>query len=283
MLKRLSKPTQDRLEKLFLNVGDMSLKRRARRIIEETNPQTGEAIIDLGCGTGYYLYLLSNLPLNLKLTGFDNDKKALEEAKLLLSNNESINFVTGDMHKMPFKDNSFDKTVASEVLEHVENDEQVLKEIYRILKPNGILVISVPSVNYPFFWDPINFILQHLFKTHIKTGFFAGLWSGHLRLYSLYNLKKKFEKIGFKVEIAQELTYWCLPFNHYLINIVARLLYDVKISPKIADKISKFKVSKKPLIIALAFKFVNWVDKLNEVFPQRNGVNVFIKVKKLPV
>lgn len=281
MLKRLSKPTQDRLEKLLLNVGDMSLKRRARRIIEETNPQMGEEIIDLGCGTGYYLYLLSNLLLNLKLTGFDNDKKALEEAKLLLSNNESINFVMGDMHKMPFKDNSFDKTVASEVLEHVENDEQVLKEVYRILKPNGILVISVPSINYPFFWDPINFILQHFLKTHIKNGFFSGIWYGHIRLYSFKDLKEKFEKVGFKVEICEELTSWCLPFNHYLVNMVARLLYDVKISPKIADKISKFKESKKPLIIDLAFKFVNWIDKLNEIFPQKNGVNVFILARKL--
>lgn len=283
MLKRLSKPIQDRLEKLLLNVGDMSLKRRARRIIEETNPQTGEAIIDLGCGTGYYLYLLSNLPLNLKLTGFDNDKKALEEARLLLFNNESINFIMGDMHKMPFKDKSFDKIVMSEVLEHVENDEQALKEVYRILKPNGILVISVPSINYPFFWDPINFILQHLFKTHIKTGFFSGFWSGHLRLYSLYNLKKKFAKAGFKIETAEELTFWCLPFNHYLINIVARLLYDVKISSQIADKISKFKNSKKPLIFNLAFKFVNWIDRLNEIFPQKNGVNIFIKARKLSV
>lgn len=282
MLKRLSKPTQDRLEKLLLNVGDMSLKRRARRIIEETNPQTGEAIIDLGCGTGYYLYLLSNLSLNLKLTGFDNDKKALEEAKLLLSNNESINFVIGDMHKMPFKDKSFDKIVMSEVLEHVENDEQVLKEVYRILKLNGILVISVPSINYPFFWDPMNWLLERLFHTHIKSSFFSGIWSGHLRLYSLQDLKKKFEKVGFKVEIAQELTYWCLPFNHYLINLVARLLYDVKISSQIADKISKFKNSKKPLIFDLIFRFVNWIDRLNEIFPQRKGVNVFIKAKKLP-
>lgn len=283
MLKRLSKPTQDRLEKLLLNVGDMSLKRRARRIIEETNPQTGEAIIDLGCGTGYYLYLLSNLPLNLKLTGFDNDKKALEEARLLLFNNESINFIMGDMHKMPFKDKSFDKIVMSEVLEHVENDEQALKEVYRILKPNGILVISVPSINYPFFWDPINFILQHVFKTHIKTGFFSGFWSGHLRLYSLYNLKKKFAKAGFKIEIAEELTFWCLPFNHYLINIVARLLYDVKITPRIADKISKFRSHKKPLVFDLAFRFVNWIDKFNELFPRKNGVNIFIKAKKLLV
>lgn len=279
MQSQLSKPIKDKLEKLLENVGDMSLKRRARRIIEELNPAPSEKIIDLGCGTGYYLFLLSNLPVKLNLTGFDNDQKAMQEAEEFLSS-KNIKFVSGDLHEMPFEDQSFDKAVMSEVLEHVENDENVLQEVYRILKPGGVLVISVPSINYPFFWDPINFILQYLFNTHIKSGFFSGLWSGHLRLYQLDDLKRKFEKAGFNVEIAEELTFWCLPFNHYLVNLVARLLYDVKISPKIADKISKFKESKKPLVVDLAFKFVNWIDKLNEIFPQKSGVNIFVKAVK---
>ncbi len=77
MLSPLSPHIQTKLEKLLENVGDMSLKRRARRIIEQLNPQTGEKIMDLGCGTGYYLYLLSNLGINLNLVGLDNDTKAL--------------------------------------------------------------------------------------------------------------------------------------------------------------------------------------------------------------
>lgn len=277
--KQLSEPTRDRLERLLSNIGDMSLKRRARKIIEEINPEVGEKIVDLGCGTGYYLFLLSSLGVRLNLTGFDFDEKALKEAKDLLTERK-INFAVGNLHKIPFKDQSFDKAVMSEVLEHVENDEKALQEVYRILKPNGVLVISVPSINYPFFWDPLNWILQHFFNTHIKSGFFSGLWSGHLRLYLLPNLKGKFENVGFRVEIAEELTFWCLPFNHYIVNLVARLLYDVKISSKIADKISKFKDSKKPLIFELAFRFVNWIDKLNEIFPQKTGVNVFIKAVK---
>ncbi|MBU1032295.1 class I SAM-dependent methyltransferase [Patescibacteria group bacterium] len=278
MSKQLSKHIKDKLEKLLSNAGDMSLKRRARRIIEELNLDQNEKIIDLGCGTGYYLYLLSNLPVKLDLTGCDNDIKALAEAKNSLS--KKIEFIHGNLHKMPYKDNSFDKTVASEVLEHLENDSMALKEIFRILKPGGILVISVPNQNYPFLWDPINWFLQHYFNTHIKNGFFSGFWSGHIRLYSLKDLKGKVEKVGFKIEQAEELTFWCLPFNHYLVNVVARLLYDVKISSRIADKISKFKETKKPYLIELAFRFVNWVDKLNEIFPQKTGVNVFVKAVK---
>lgn len=279
MSETLSRAILVNLERLLSNVGDMSLKRRAKMIIEELNPKLGEKIIDLGCGTGYYLFLLSNLYTNLDLYGFDNDQKAMQEAEEILSS-KNIKFVTGDLHKMPFEENSFNKVVMSEVLEHVENDQQVLKETFRILKPGGLLVVSIPSKNFPFLWDPFNWILQHLFGMHINRGFWSGIWSGHLRLYDLKDLKKKFEMVGFKIEIAKELTYWCLPFNHYLVNAVARLLYDFKISSKIVDKISKFRSGNRPIIFDVGFKFVNLVDKLNEVYPQKRGVNVFIKARK---
>lgn len=278
MQSRLSEPTRVRLKKLLENVGDMALKRRARRIIEVLSPQEGEKILDLGCGTGYYLFLLSSLPVSLNLVGLDNDSKALEEARDSLS--KRIKFILSDCAKLPFKNKTFDKVVASEVLEHLQDDQKTLKEVSRILKPGGIFVISTPSINYPFLWDPINWILQHLFGTHIQKGFFSGIWSGHIRLYNKDNLENKFKKAGFKIEEVRELTYWCLPFNHYIINAVARLLYDVKISSSIADNLSKFKDTKKPPLIDLAFKFVNFIDQLNEFFPQKNGVNVFIVAKR---
>ena len=81
MPQRLSKPIQTKLESFLENVGDMSLKRRARRIIEEISPIDGDKIVDLGCGDGYYLYLLENLPVNLKLSGLDIDEKALTNAR----------------------------------------------------------------------------------------------------------------------------------------------------------------------------------------------------------
>lgn len=279
MSQTSSKPIYRKLNLLLESVGDMSLKRRARYIIEELNPQENEKIIDLGCGTGYYLFLLSSLPVKLNLTGFDYDKEALSEAKRTLPKN--IKFLSGDLHRMPFKDNSFDKAVISEVLEHLENDAKALKEIYRILKPGGTLVISVPSVNYPFLWDPLNYCLQRLFKTHIRKGFWSGIWSGHIRLYQLKDLTVVIKKAEFKTETIKELTFWCLPFNHYLVNITARLLYDIKISGKIAKSLSKFKQTRKPFIIQLMFNFVNLVDKLNERFPQKYGVNVFAKVRKV--
>lgn len=278
MESQLSDPILVKLKKILENVGDMALKRRAKKIIEGLNPQQGDKILDLGCGTGYYLFLLSSLPVRLNLIGLDNDDRAVNEAKNFLS--KKIKFIISDCHKLPFKDGTFDKVVASEVLEHLDDDLNALKEIRRILKPNGILVISTPSIRYPFLWDPISWLLQYFFETHIRKGFFSGIWFGHIRLYKKEELETKFINAGFSIETSSELTHWCLPFNHYIINLTARLLYDVKISKKIADNLSKFKNTKKPFIIDLAFKVVNLVDKLNEILPQKNGVNVFIVARR---
>jgi len=54
-----------------------------------------------------------------------------------------------DIHKIPFEENSFDVVMASHVLEHVENDIQALREIYRVLKPSGWAILQVP------FYSPI--------------------------------------------------------------------------------------------------------------------------------
>jgi len=282
MSKKLSKHIQKRLEELLANTGDMALKRRARRIIEELNPQDSDKILDVGCGDGYYLHLLSNLGPKLDLTGVDSDKGALRSAGENLED-KKIKLVRGDlMKKLPFKTNSFNKVVMSEVVEHLPGDIRGLREVRKVLMKGGILVLSVPNANYPFFWDPINWILENLFSTHIKSGFWAGIWNQHERLYAPKEIKKVLEKIGFKVEILESLTFWCLPFNHNLLHLGAKMLYGGGFSTKTTSAASKYeKNPKRPFLIDLFFKLVNGVDKLNDYWqPKGKGVGVFIKVRK---
>ena len=271
-----------RLEALLANTGDMALKRRARRIIEELELADGDKILDVGCGDGYYLHLLSNLGLKLSLTGVDFDKNALASAKKNLRG-KNIKLVQADLMKnLPFKTGFFDKIVMSEVAEHLPDDIKGLKEVRRVLKPQGILVLTVPNHNYPFFWDPINWVLEHLFGTHIKKGFWAGIWNQHKRLYTPKEIKKVLEKAGFKIETVEPLTYWCLPFNHNLLHLGAKMLYGGGFSEKTASAISKYeKNPKRPFLIDLFFKLVNGVDKLNDYCqPKDKGVGVFAKVRK---
>lgn len=269
-----------RLNNLLLNVGDMSLKRRAKKIIERLDLKEGDKIIDIGCGDGFYLYLLSKLSVKISLVGFDYDQIVLTNARKNLGS-KKIKLIRGSATDMPFKDGEFSKIIMTEVLEHIEDHKKALNEVFRILKSGGYLLLTVPNYRFPFLWDPINWVLQNISGTHISgTNFFAGIWARHIRLYKKEDLEKLVKNAGFKIEEISDLTTRTLPFNHHLVNLVARLLYDVKPSAKISDPLSKFKNAKKPFLIKLAFFLVNSFDKLNDFFPGKNGLNIYIKAIK---
>lgn len=283
MPNKLSKIINKKLERLLTNTGDMALKRRARRIIEELNPRDGDRILDVGCGDGYYLHLLSSLGLKLKLTGVDFDPNALQSARRNLKG-KRIHLVYADlMKKLPFPDNCFDKIVMSEVCEHLPDDVKGLKEVHRILKPGGKLLLTVPCHSYPFLWDPVNWVLEHLFNTHIKSGFWAGIWNQHIRLYSLSQINSVLKLAGFVIEQSEAQTFWCVPFNHNILNLGARLLVGSRLSDSIKDSASKFSENPNRNInfVTPFFAVVNLIDKLNNISPVKSsGVSIFVKAKK---
>jgi len=275
--------TINKLEGLLENTGDMALKRRAKRIITELDPKPGEKIIDIGCGDGYYLHLLSNLGIkNLHLSGTDYDTAGLNKANSNLKN-KKIKILPGDlMKRLPFKINEFDKAVMSEVAEHLPNDVKGLREVCRILKPGATLCLTVPHANYPLMWDPLNWLLEDMFGVHIKSGFFAGLWNQHIRLYRPEQIELVLKKAGFKVEKTEALTFWCLPFNHYLVNLVARYLSHQYSKGTPNSSLNKFTITpKRKGVLNLTFSLVNSIDRLNDIWQPKNiGVAVFIKARK---
>ncbi len=255
---------KDNLEKLLFHTGDVALRRRAFWMVKKLNPGSNDRVLDAGCGDGYYLFLLNSLDLNIKLTGVDADEKALTSAAQNLKGKQ-IKLVNGNVSNLPFTENIFDGIVLSEVLEHLSNDIIALTEARRVLQPGGKLVVSVPHLNYPFLWDPVNWCLQRLFKSHIKRGFWAGIWNQHLRLYTKAELIKVLKDAGFKNVKVEALTHYCLPFNHYLINLVARLLARHKNNSKLINVISKFSQSKKSSRMNLFWPIL-FFDKLNDLW-----------------
>lgn len=101
---------------------------------------------DLGCGLGgcVGLYVASS---GFPAVGLDASVNALSfansEKKRL--HFDRINFITGNLVNTPFKSSCFDTVYLGQVLEHVEDEEEVLREAVRILKPGGKLIISVPK------------------------------------------------------------------------------------------------------------------------------------------
>lgn len=272
-----------RLRETLENTGDMALKRRAFEIVTNLEVAKGDTILDVGCGDGYYCHVILGLGIPVSLTGTDIDTAALKSAKRNLAG-KKVKLITSDlMAKLPFKTASFDKIVMSEVAEHLPNDVKGLKEVYRVLKPGGVLCLTVPNANYPLLWDPVNWILEHTTGKHVKSGFWAGIWNQHIRLYKPEQISKSLTKAGFKVEKIKSLTWWCIPFNHNLVNLVARNLYSGRFSTNITKAVSKYEkaTSGKPLLINLGFKMLNTVDYLNTIYqPKNSGVAVFVKAIK---
>lgn len=257
----------------------MALKRRAKEVIKGLDLQKRERVLDVGCGNGYYLSLLNRLGLDLDLVGIDIDKPALVDAAIFIGD-KKVKLVLSDASKIPFPNNSFDKVVMSEVIEHVNDEDKVLKEVYRVLKKNGRFCLTTCNIEYPFFWDPVNWILQHFFKTHIKEGFWAGIWNQHTRLYQRESIEKMVKKHGFKIKKSAALTSWCIPFNHYIVNLIAKIFYSHKLPANISDGLNKFKNNKQPFLIRMGFDLVNLFDKLNDLMPSTKGVSIFISAKK---
>lgn len=279
MSRQLSESVRRNLDSSLETVGDMALKRCARNIVEELELLDGDKILEIGCGNGYILSLLNRLDMKLKLVGVDRDKRALSDAKKFIANKE-VELIYASAENLPFRNNSFNKIVMSAVIEHVDNDKKVLEEAFRILKKDGILTLTTCNINYPFLWDPINWILQHFFHTHIKLGFWAGIWNQHERLYRKEQIEKMLKQAQFKIDVSQLLTFWCLPFNHYIVNFIAILFYNGRLPRVLSTGMNKFKNNKQSRLVKILFAVVNLIDTMNDLIPLNSGVSIFIKAKR---
>lgn len=104
-------------------------------------------ILDVGCASGWFISKLAiNFPA-AKCYGIDIYDKAIAYGKKQYPH---ITFAMGDAHRTPFKKESFDLVVCTEVLEHVDDPKAVLLEIKRVLKKNGVAIIELDSGSWLF-------------------------------------------------------------------------------------------------------------------------------------
>lgn len=107
---------------------------------------SNQKILDVGCGDGRISFEV--FQKGAEVWGVDYSERAISFAKILSPN---VNFEICDIKKMPFKPNFFDKIILIEVLEHIHPMEIpfVLRELNRVLKRGGQLVITVPTILTP--------------------------------------------------------------------------------------------------------------------------------------
>jgi SAM-dependent methyltransferase len=101
----------------------------------------GRRVLDVASGEGYGAQILAAGGAG-SVVGADVDEQAVAHARARYPDAE---FVVADVAKLPFEDDSFDLVVSFETIEHVPNPEGVLAELRRVLRPDGLLVISTPN------------------------------------------------------------------------------------------------------------------------------------------
>ncbi len=168
---------------LIYTIHDRELKRSAAQYLRGR-------LIDIGCGEKPYQRLLA--PYVSEHVGVDHEGTQHDRSNVDL---------LGTAYSIPTEDESFDCAICSAVLEHLEEPELALRECYRVLRPDGVAIYTVPFIWHIHeaprdFYRYSKYGLQYLFQ---KVGFevieikaLSGFWVtfGQLFVYNLYRLNK---------------------------------------------------------------------------------------------
>jgi len=130
-------------------------------IFEEYNINSGVRILDYGCGSGVIVGQLQARSYNV--CGTDISRKAIEYGTSQgIKNLYSTNGIEVD-----FPDESFDLILAMDVVEHINEDDLVMHELERLLRPNGRLIITVPA--YQWMWGVQDEVSHHFRRYSMKS------------------------------------------------------------------------------------------------------------------
>ncbi len=166
--------------------------------------KNGKKILDLGCGNGRLFELFQGK--NVEYIGVDFSEKLIEKAK----EKYGEHFKVADMLNLPFEDNCFDSIWTIAVFHHIPSREfriKALKEIKKILKPSGKIIMTCWNLYQPIYLKLLfKFTLIKLFKgskLDFKDVFVEWKNTGIQRYYHAFTkkeLKKLFEMTGLKIE-----------------------------------------------------------------------------------
>lgn len=164
MLSKKNKWTGERLETF---VSNESMIEHLHRYALAKDFVGDLVVLDIASGEGYGSYLLSKEAK--KVFGVDIDDTTIEKAKKKYTS-PNLTFLQGSTSSIPLKNNSIDVVISFETIEHHDEHELMIKEIKRVLKPKGILIISTPDKaqysDIPKYQNP--FHVKELYEQEFK-------------------------------------------------------------------------------------------------------------------
>lgn len=117
----------------------------------------GKKVLDAGCGDGL---ITDKIGKNNYVVGIDNSKEAIKLAKQKCSNVDKLK--EDNALDLSFKDNTFDVVVLADVIEHIKQEQELLKEMHRVTKKNGEIIITTPLKRKDsLLWDPNNHVKEY--------------------------------------------------------------------------------------------------------------------------
>ena len=162
---------------------------RLRNFIQK-HYRLGFKLADFGCGN--CIWNEDQLPV----VGVDINEAMLKHGVQTKRLQKYI--LTKDLSNTPFESESLDLVVMSEVLEHMPKPEKTLAEIFRVLKPEGKLLLTVPwdFIGSPFF---ILFNINCLIQGYLGGSEYHRNWCGHIQHFTKSSLRRLLDEQGFQV------------------------------------------------------------------------------------
>lgn len=164
-------------------------QRRFKMILQAAGNRTRGSVLENGCGVGIYLEHLA--PHTGTLVGLEYDfQRAIEARK------RSQLILNAASEALPLPPETFDLIISHEVLEHVRNDALAIREMIRLLKIGGRLVLFVPNRGYPFETHGIYWRGRYVFGNIPLVNYLPKKWRNklvpHVRVYTKHDLELLF-------------------------------------------------------------------------------------------
>jgi len=120
-------------------------RQRQKIVLDLLAVKPGEEILDLGCGDGRDMIVFERK--GARCTGVDFSEQMIREGvkRLRKAGVSKARLFVGSAQSLPFKDESFDKVSCSEIIEHIPDWEKAIREISRVVKRGGLVVITTPN------------------------------------------------------------------------------------------------------------------------------------------